>query len=68
MDAKQVVRILKNDGWYFDSQRGSHRYYKHPTKKGKVPVPFHGRKDIPVGTLTNILKQDGLEKMHFRKD
>lgn len=37
-------------------------------KKGKVPVPFHGRKDIPVGTLTNILKQDGLEKMHFRKD
>lgn len=35
MDAKELAKILKNDGWYFDSQRGSHRYYKHPIKRAK---------------------------------
>lgn len=33
-----------------------------------VPVPFHGHKEIPVGTLTNIFKQAGLNKMQFRKE
>lgn len=61
MDAKELAKILKNDGWYFDSHRGSHRYYKHPIKKDKVPVPFHSHKDIPIGTLNNILKQAGLK-------
>ena len=61
MDAKQVIKILKQDGWYFDSQRGSHRYYKHPIKKGKVTVADHGKKDIPPKTLNTIWKTAGLK-------
>jgi hypothetical protein len=31
----------------------------HPTKKGIVTIP-HPKKDIPKGTVANILRQAGL--------
>lgn len=62
MDARSLIKILEADGWYFDSQRGSHKYFKHPLKSGKIPVPTHGSKDIKPGTLNSILKSAGLKK------
>lgn len=38
------------------AQRGSHIQFKHPTKKGRVTVP-HPKREIPIGTYKNILKQ-----------
>ena len=32
---KEVLRMLEADGWYIVAQKGSHRQYKHPTKKGR---------------------------------
>lgn len=61
MNAKQVIKILEQDGWYFDSQRGSHKYFKHPAKKGKVTVADHGKKDLPPKTLNSIWKSSGLK-------
>lgn len=34
----EVIDMLKADGWYLVAQKGSHRQYKHPTKKGRVTV------------------------------
>jgi len=39
--------------------KGSHRVYRHPSKKGIVTIPWHSR-DIPRGTAHNILKQAGI--------
>ncbi|MBM7708337.1 type II toxin-antitoxin system HicA family toxin [Enterococcus lemanii] len=61
MNAKQVIKILNQDGWYLDSQRGSHKYYKHPSKKGKVTVADHGKKEIPLKTLNSIWKTASLK-------
>lgn len=55
------MKLLEKDGWYSDTHRGSHKYYKHPIKPGKIPVPVHGSKDIKPGTLNNILKKAGLK-------
>ena len=55
--AKQMERILLKDGWIFNSQNGSHRHYKHPYKKGKVTIPFHGNKDLKRKTEKEILKK-----------
>lgn len=56
--AREVVSILKQDGWYLVKIRGSHHHFKHPTKLGKVTVPYKtGNEDIKVGTLKSILKQ-----------
>lgn len=40
---KEMERIIMADGWREDSQKGSHRHYKHPTKHGKVTIPFHSK-------------------------
>jgi predicted RNA binding protein YcfA (HicA-like mRNA interferase family) len=61
MNSRQVLKILKEDGWEKAGQSGSHLQLKHPVRKGKVTVPVHKGKDIPPGTLHSILKQAGLE-------
>lgn len=61
MTARDVLKILHQDGWYDVDQDGSHLQLKHPTKPGKVTVPKHSSKDIPPGTLNSILKQAGLK-------
>lgn len=44
-------------------QRGSHRQYKHPEKKGLVTIAPHSWSDeVPKGTANSILKQAGLQK------
>lgn len=60
MTAKQLLRILREDGWFEKEQKGSHLQMVHPTKKGKITVPIHSG-DIKPGTLHSILKQAGLK-------
>ena len=60
MTAKEVVRILKADGWTKKAQKGSHLQMVHPTKPGKVTIPMHG-KDLDQKTYLSILKQAGLK-------
>ena len=61
MTAKEAEKMIKADGWFeIRSSGGSHKQYKHPTKKGKVTISFHSG-DIPPGTLRSIKKQAGLQ-------
>ena len=43
------------------NQKGSHVQLKHPFKKGKVTVPVHKGKTLPVGTVKSILRQVGID-------
>lgn len=56
MKSLDLIKMLEQDGWYEVAVRGSHHYFKHPTKSGKVTVP-HPKKDLPLGTVNSILKQ-----------
>jgi predicted RNA binding protein YcfA (HicA-like mRNA interferase family) len=60
MTAKEVLKLLRNDGWFEYEQNGSHIQLKHPFKKGRVTVPSH-RGDLKKTTLHSILKQAGLD-------
>lgn len=54
--------MIEKDGWYLDRQKGSHRQYKHPKKKGLVTIAVHKMSDeIARGTLNSILKQAELK-------
>lgn len=53
--------MLKQDGWALARQRGSHRQFKHPTKRGLVTVAGKLSDDLATGTLNSILKQAGLK-------
>ena len=56
MNSRDIIALLKADGWVQVAQEGSHAQFKHPSKPGRVTVP-HPRKDIPIGTLRSIEKQ-----------
>jgi predicted RNA binding protein YcfA (HicA-like mRNA interferase family) len=66
MNSKELIRILEQDGWRLVAAKGSHYQYKHLTKKGRVTVP-HPKRDIPIGTISSILKQANLNKNLLRK-
>lgn len=59
MKGTEIIKKLRENGWELDRIKGSH----HIMKKGKqiVPVPVHGTKDIPTGTLKSIEKQTGVK-------
>lgn len=57
--SREVIQLLKADGWFLVSSVGSHHQFKHPTKPGRVTVK-HPDKDIPRKTLDSIERQSGL--------
>ncbi len=58
---KKVIAALERKGFVLDRVRGSHHIYFHQETKRRVIVPLH-KKDIPKGTLLEILKQAGISK------
>ncbi|HVY54333.1 MAG TPA: type II toxin-antitoxin system HicA family toxin [Thermodesulfobacteriota bacterium] len=61
MKVKEVIRLVESDGWYQAAQKGSHRQFKHPAKKGRVTIAGSLNTEMPRGTLNSILKQAGLK-------
>jgi predicted RNA binding protein YcfA (HicA-like mRNA interferase family) len=58
MKVKEIIKLIEKDGWYLARQKGSHKQYKHPSKKGLVTISGHKPSDeIALGTLNSILKQ-----------
>lgn len=57
MTAKEIIKIIEKDGWYMVKSKSWHLQFKHPEKKGKVTVPFHGNYDLAKKTIKSILKQ-----------
>jgi predicted RNA binding protein YcfA (HicA-like mRNA interferase family) len=57
--SREVIQMLKADGWYEVAHEGSHMQFKHPAKSGKVTVP-HPRHDLKPGTLRSIERQSGV--------
>jgi predicted RNA binding protein YcfA (HicA-like mRNA interferase family) len=60
MNSDDVIKRLTKDRWYEVNQAGSHKQFKHPTKRGRVTVP-HPKRDLPTGTLKSIEKQAGIK-------
>jgi len=58
---EEIIKILENRGFVLDRTKGSHRIYYHPETKRISVVPLHKR-DLPKGTLLEILKQAGISK------
>lgn len=57
MKVREVIKLIENDGWYLMRTKGSHRQYKHLTKRRLVTIAGNPNDDIAKGTLNSILKQ-----------
>ena len=52
MTFREIEKIILADGWRFKKAKGSHYSYVHPTKPGKITIPFHsGDLDPPHGQV-----------------
>lgn len=58
--SREILRKLKEDGWYEVACVGDHHQFKHPIKPGKVTLT-HPVKDIPIRTLKSIEQQAGIK-------
>jgi predicted RNA binding protein YcfA (HicA-like mRNA interferase family) len=64
-NAKEVVKVLRKNGFVLVSQSGSHQKWRHENGR-QVIVAMHGSKPIPIGTLKSIVEGSGLDAEDFR--
>ncbi|MDR3173727.1 MAG: type II toxin-antitoxin system HicA family toxin [Treponema sp.] len=59
MSGKDLVKLLKENGWILDRIKGSH----HIVRKNGVSlsVPVHANEDLKPGILNFFKKQAGLK-------
>jgi predicted RNA binding protein YcfA (HicA-like mRNA interferase family) len=60
MTGKEFIKLLEKNGWKCNRISGSHHIM---VKEGQrsVPVPVHGKKDLPKGILSALMKQTGVK-------
>jgi predicted RNA binding protein YcfA (HicA-like mRNA interferase family) len=61
MKCSELLRLLKKEGWYPVSQKGSHVKMKHESRKGTIIFPNHGSQEVGKGLTKKILKDAGIE-------
>lgn len=59
LSAKEMLKLLKENGYEIISQNGSH--VKLSNGERTIIVPNHGSKDLKKGLEQAILKQAGLK-------
>jgi predicted RNA binding protein YcfA (HicA-like mRNA interferase family) len=65
MKSREVIKVLKDKGWYIRRISGSHHHFKHETILGLVTVPYHSTEDLSPATLHNIMKMAQLSDRDF---
>lgn len=59
MNSKEILRILRANGFVSIRQTGSHMRLKKDDKL--TTLALHGKKDIAIGTIKSIEKQTGVK-------
>jgi predicted RNA binding protein YcfA (HicA-like mRNA interferase family) len=59
---RDILAMLKRDGWFLERQTGSHRQFRHPAKPRTVTVNGHPNETLGHDLTGSILKQAGLRK------
>jgi predicted RNA binding protein YcfA (HicA-like mRNA interferase family) len=64
--AQDVIRVLKKAGFVVTRTKGSHHRLVHASDASRATtVALHKGKDIPRGTLADIIEQAGLTEDDF---
>lgn len=60
MKSNELLRLLRQNGWYDVRQSGSHVIMQSETSPIQITVPNHGSKEVKKGLLRAILKQTNI--------
>lgn len=64
---KCIIKVLKEKGFVFISQKGSHAKFRKKESIKRTVIVKMSKKEIPHGTFQSILLQSGLREGDFRK-
>ena len=59
---RQIIKLIEADGWFLARTRGSHRQFKHPSKRGLVTIAGKASSDLAPGTEKSILRQAQIDE------
>ena len=65
LNPQKIIKVLEKKGFVLDRIKGSHHTYYHSETKRRAVVPLYKR-DLPKGTLLEILKQAGIDKEELK--
>jgi predicted RNA binding protein YcfA (HicA-like mRNA interferase family) len=66
LNAREVILALERPNFFVERSSGSDHLLVHRTDpRRRATVAFHGSRDIPRGTLRNILRQAQLSIEEF---
>jgi predicted RNA binding protein YcfA (HicA-like mRNA interferase family) len=68
LKAKDVEGILRRYGFDLVAQRGSHRKWRNPETRLVVTVPEHGQRELPLGTIRQIMLAANVPSEEWRID
>ncbi len=67
MTAREIEALLQRYGFQMVSQKGSHQKWRHPETGLQVIVPKHKGRQLPLGTLRNILVNSEIPESEWKK-
>ncbi|MEQ8562526.1 MAG: type II toxin-antitoxin system HicA family toxin [Cytophagales bacterium] len=57
MKCSEALKMLKRNGWYVKSQRGSHLKLVHDECENIIIFPNHGSAELGTGLQKKLFKQ-----------
>lgn len=61
MKSRDLIKLLKDNGWVHDRTEGSHHIFKKAGHPKTISVPVHPGKDLKTGTARAILRDAGIK-------
>lgn len=61
MRAKELIKLLENNGWRVVRQKGSHIQLKNDAVVELITIPDHGNKEVSIGVYNRVMKIAGLK-------
>lgn len=61
MNVRDDIRLIQSDGWHLAAIRGSHRQYRHSSKRGRITIAGRATDQIGAGALGSVRKQAKLK-------
>lgn len=65
VSGKDAVRALRKLGFRLDRVEGSHYMMIRDGHRTIVPIPVHGSRPLPRGTLASVIRMSGVGKEAF---
>jgi predicted RNA binding protein YcfA (HicA-like mRNA interferase family) len=66
MNADDVEKILQRYGFVLISQKGSHRKWRNLERRLQAIVAYHKGRDLPLGTLRNIMTTAAIPESEWK--